>query len=164
MKDWIPQVRTRATNVRREVASLGPVVDELTEILSDIVNDRLDLHSTTDRGELVELFGRETEIHLRDTYFRARRLKLLHDEQLEALGFIFDTIGHLNDADEVTSGRFMGAIASIMLLPTFIVGLYGMNFDSMPELHWPIGYGFAAFLIVATTVGQVWYFRKKRWI
>ena len=71
---------------------------------------------------------------------------------------------HLNAADEVTSGRFMGAIASIMLLPTFIVGLYGMNFDNMPELRWPIGYGFAASLIVAITMFQIWYFRRKRWL
>jgi magnesium transporter len=49
-----------------------------------------------------------------------------------------------------------------MLLPTFIVCLYGMNFDTMPELHWPIGYGFAALLIVTVTTFQVWYFRKKR--
>lgn len=164
MKELIPRIRERATEVRQEVASLGTVVDELTGILDEIVNDRLDLHRVSDDGQVIELFGRETEIHLRDTYYRARRLKVLHDEQLEALGFIFETIGHLNDADEVVSGRFMGAIASIMLLPTFIVGLYGMNFDSMPELHWPIGYGFAAFLIVATTVGQVWYFRRKRWL
>ena len=164
MKEEVPGIRHRATDVRSEVASLGIVIDEISLILDDIVHDRLDLHSTNDDGSKNELFDQHTEIHLRDTYYRSRRLRIVHDEQLEKLGFIFDTIGHLNDADEVTSGRFMGAIASIMLLPTFIVGLYGMNFDSMPELHWPIGYGFAAILIVAVTIFQIWYFRRKRWL
>ena len=33
-------------------------------------------------------------------------------------------------------------IASILLLPTFIVGLYGQNFVNMPELRWHYGYGY----------------------
>lgn len=164
MKEEVPGIRQRATDVRSEVASLGIVIDELSLILDDIVHDRLDLRGTNEDGSENELFDQHTEIHLRDTYYRSRRLRIVHDEQLEKLSFIFDTIGHLNDADEVTSGRFMGAIASIMLLPTFIVGLYGMNFDSMPELHWPVGYGFAAILIVVITVFQIWYFRRKRWL
>ena len=164
MQDRIPELRDRAGAIRLEVASLGTVVDELEGILDDIVHDRIDLQIAADDGLNTELLSRATEIHLRDTYYRARRLSLLHDEQLESLGYVFETIALLNDADEVTSGRFLGAIASIMLFPTFIVGLYGMNFDSMPELRWPLGYAFAGALIVVTTIAQVWYFRRKRWL
>jgi Mg2+ and Co2+ transporters len=56
------------------------------------------------------------------------------------------------------------AIASILLLPTFIVGVYGQNFTHMPELGWAQGYGFSWALIVVTTAAQLWYFRRKRWI
>ena len=56
------------------------------------------------------------------------------------------------------------AIASILLLPTFIVGLYGQNFPDMPELGWSLGYAWSWGLIVVTTALQVWYFRRKRWI
>jgi magnesium transporter len=83
-------------------------------------------------------------------------------DELDALAHRI--VALLNDADEVTSGRFLGAIASIMLFPTFIVGLYGMNFETMPELRWPLGYAFAGALIVVTTVAQVSYFRRKRWL
>jgi magnesium transporter len=34
----------------------------------------------------------------------------------------------------------------------------------MPELSWTQGYGFSWLLIILSTVGQVWYFRRKRWI
>jgi len=58
------------------------------------------------------------------------------------------------------------AVASILLVPTFIVGLYGQNFFHIPEIHYfgAWGYLWAWFWIVATTVLQVWYFRRKRWI
>ena len=60
--------------------------------------------------------------------------------------------------------RFTGAIASIMLVPTFIVGLYGQNFVNLPETSWEHGYIFSWGIIVLVTVGQVWYFRRRRWI
>jgi len=164
MQDRIPDLRDRAGEIRREVASLGTVVDEIESILHRIIDDEIDLQLATDDGAGAEVFEPAIEIHLRDTYYRARRLRLLHDEQLESLRYLFETIALLNDADEVTSGRFLGAIASIMLFPTFIVGLYGMNFETMPELQWPLGYAFAGALIVGTTIAQVWYFRRKRWL
>jgi magnesium transporter len=55
-------------------------------------------------------------------------------------------------------------VASILLLPTFIVGLYGQNFTRIPELHWAQGYGFSWALIVVTTILQLVYFRRKGWI
>ena len=56
------------------------------------------------------------------------------------------------------------AIASLLLLPTFIVGVYGQNFDHLPELHWHYGYAFSWAVIVLTTVAQLVYFRRKKWV
>jgi len=39
-----------------------------------------------------------------------------------------------------------------------------MNFEQMPEIHWPFGYGMAVVLIVLTTLFQVWFFRRRRWL
>jgi magnesium transporter len=68
-----------------------------------------------------------------------------------------------NDQNEVT--KKLTAIASILLLPTFIVGLYGQNFrHDFPELGWHFGYAWSWGLIIATTLAQVIYFRRKGWI
>ena len=67
-----------------------------------------------------------------------------------------------NDQNEVT--KRLTAIASILLLPTFIVGVYGQNFRRIPELHWGFGYAWSWGLIIVTTIAQVWYFRRKHWI
>jgi magnesium transporter len=49
-------------------------------------------------------------------------------------------------------------------VPTFIVGLYGQNFIHTPEYHWRFGYAWSWFLILATTIAQVVYFRRKGWL
>jgi len=55
-------------------------------------------------------------------------------------------------------------VAAILLLPTFIVGLYGQNFQHhFPEIHWQFGYAWSWGLIVATTLAQLWFFRRKGW-
>jgi magnesium transporter len=56
------------------------------------------------------------------------------------------------------------AIASLLLVPTFIVGVYGQNFRRMPELRWHYGYAYSWGLIVVTTIAQLVYFRRKRWL
>ena len=61
--------------------------------------------------------------------------------------------------------KVLTVIASLLLLPTFIVGLYGQNFQHhFPEIHWQFGYAWSWGLIVVTTAGQLWFFRRKRWI
>lgn len=60
--------------------------------------------------------------------------------------------------------RVLTVIATIFIPLTFITGLYGMNFDNMPELHNQYGYPFALALMVMTSAGLLGYFRYKRWL
>jgi magnesium transporter len=60
--------------------------------------------------------------------------------------------------------RTLTIIATIILPLTLIAGIYGMNFDVMPELHSPLGYYYALFLMAAIGGGMIIYFRKKKWI
>ncbi len=55
-------------------------------------------------------------------------------------------------------------VATLMLPLTFIAGLYGMNFDRMPELHWRYGYPFALILMLGVAVAMIGWFRHKRWL
>ena len=66
------------------------------------------------------------------------------------------------DQNEVM--KRLTAIASILLVPTFIVGLYGQNFRQIPELHWGFGYWWSWGWILGTTVVQVVFYRRKGWI
>jgi magnesium transporter len=58
----------------------------------------------------------------------------------------------------------ISAWAAIIFTPSLIGGIYGMNFDYMPELHWEYGYPFALGLMVAATLALWALFKRKRWI
>ena len=60
--------------------------------------------------------------------------------------------------------RKISAWAAIALVPTAIAGIYGMNFDNMPELHWFWGYPFALFLMSCVAGGIFLWFRHRGWI
>ena len=47
---------------------------------------------------------------------------------------------------------------------TFLTGLYGMNFDHMPELHWAFSYYGLLVVMGVMVLGQVIYFRKRNWL
>ena len=55
-------------------------------------------------------------------------------------------------------------VVSVFFMPlTFIVGVYGMNFDNMPELHWKYGYFFVIGFMFLLLLGMIYYFKKKNW-
>ena len=53
---------------------------------------------------------------------------------------------------------------AIVLVPTLIAGIYGMNFDHMPELHWRLGYPYALMVMVLASTALWAFFRRRRWI
>ena len=60
--------------------------------------------------------------------------------------------------------RKISAGAALLLLPTLIAGVYGMNYDHMPELHWQFGYLWALFLMVGSSVALWAWFKKSGWM
>jgi|SRR5687768_15653744 magnesium transporter len=58
----------------------------------------------------------------------------------------------------------LAAYAALVAVPTMIAGLYGMNFEHMPELKWAYGYPFSLALMVAIDGYLFWKFRKARWL
>lgn len=58
----------------------------------------------------------------------------------------------------------MTAMASFILIPTLIAGIYGMNFQYMPELHWRYGYLFSFGIMVVCVMILFVYFKKQQWL
>ncbi len=163
LKNDVPGLLVRSNEVRQAIEETVSVIDEMAVMLKAIIDNRIDLVDISG-GEPRELFDRNTEIYLADAFYRARRLGSLVDVLQRKLDLIGETAADLGNADEVTSGRFIGAIASILLLPTLIAGLYGMNFEFMPELEWAPAYYVVLGAMVASTVLQIKFFRGKGWL
>ena len=68
---------------------------------------------------------------------------------------------NLNET-EVT--KKLASWAALIAVPTFIVGIYGMNFENMPELKWAHGYYFALAVIVIVDIVIFAWFRRIRWL
>ena len=125
--------------------------------------DQYDLREDLD-GNQRELFSNDLEIYLADTWELCRTLVATLQEIEAKIVETNTLIRSLSNEENVAASRFTGAIASLLLVPTFIVGLYGQNFVSMPETNWANGYAFSWGLIAVVTILQFIFFRKRGWI
>jgi magnesium transporter len=66
---------------------------------------------------------------------------------------------HLNEIMKKLS-----AWAGIILVPTLIAGIYGMNFEEIPELHWAVGYPLALGMMLASAGALYGVFKRKGWL
>jgi len=82
----------------------------------------------------------------------------------ERLEFLQDTFLGLVNLEQNQIVKLFTVLSLVLLPPTFIASIYGMNFDVMPELHWRYGYAYALILMALTTLLTLFYFRKKRWL
>jgi magnesium transporter len=102
--------------------------------------------------------------YFRDVYDHLVRL----NQSLDSLRDTVNTALQVNLAmitigeSEVT--KRLAAYAALVAVPTMIAGVYGMNFEHMPELKWVWGYPFALVLMVVIDVGLFIRFRKAGWL
>jgi len=147
----ISQLRHHLLRIRR---TLAPTRDAVRRVVDDVIE--------VERGE--EVFPHDAEIAFNSTYDKLLRAS-------DGLEFSRDLLASVRDyaqsriaIDQNDVTKRLTAAASLILVPTFIVGVYGQNFVHMPELGWHYGYAYSWGLIVATTIIQLIWFRRKRWI
>ena len=151
-RERISSLRHDLLHIRR---TLAPTRDAVRRIVDNVVEIE----------EGGEVFPRDVEVAFNSAYDKLLRafdgLELSRDLIASVRDYLQAKIA--NDQNEVM--KKLTVIASLLLLPTFIVGNYGQNFQHhFPELHWQFGYAFAWGLIVLTTAVQLWFFRRNRWI
>jgi magnesium transporter len=148
VEKWKPgMVRGRMSSLRHDLLHIRRHLSPMRDAVRKIVDGRVELDGA-------ELFPRPIEINFADCYETSRELVAGVRDYFQAK--------IANDQNEVV--KRLTVIASLLLVPTFIVGVYGQNFHHIPELAWGYGYAWSWFLIVVTTIGQLVFFRWKRWI
>jgi magnesium transporter len=151
-RDRLSELRHDLLHIRR---TLAPTRDAIRRIVDNVVE--------VEEGE--EVFPRNVEVAFNGAYDKLLRAFDGLELSRDLLGGVRDYLQAkiANDQNEVT--KRLTALASLLLVPTFIVGLYGQNFQhNFPEIHWQYGYAFSWAVILATTIVQLVFFRRKRWI
>jgi magnesium transporter len=157
-----------------EGLAAGDTHQRLSDLRHDVLHIRQTLSPTRDAVHRVV-----------DGRVDAEAPGLFEPREVGLFGDVYDKLLRANDALELSRDLVAGvrdfhqskvaqtqnevvqrltAIASLLLFPTFVVGVYGQNFDVLPELHWHYGYVFSWAVIVLSTLAQLAFFRRKKWI
>jgi len=142
----------RIHHLKRKMISLRKSIWPLREIISSM-----------QRGES-KLIYKSTMIYLRDIYDHTIQIidsiETFRDVLSGMLDIYLSSIS--NRMNEVM--KVLTIIATIFIPLTFIAGIYGMNFDFMPELNWKWGY-FACLLVMSVVAfSMLMFFKRKKWL
>jgi len=80
------------------------------------------------------------------------------------LYFLLDAAVGMISIEQNAAMKLFSWAALVLLPPTLIGAIYGMNFEFMPELHWRYGYIFALALMLASAVVPLWYLKRRGWL
>lgn len=147
-----PSTIRRIFRLRRQMRRFDRIVGPMEEMCERLAQTELPL---IDAGARV--WFRDVLDHVRRTMARMRGLR-------ETLASIVETASLLEQHRQGTMTRQLAAWAAILAVPTAIAGIYGMNFDYMPELRQRWGY-FAVWGVIITICGGLWLrFRRIGWL
>jgi len=141
----IQAIKKEILKIRRNVFPLREVISKLEKTDHPIVNEK-------------------TRDFFRDVYDHIIQIN-------ENIEIYRDMVWGLMDMYMTTVSNKMNSImkvltiiATIFIPLTFVVGVYGMNFDHMPELHYKYGYYVIWIIMLVLFVAMVFYFRRKKWL
>ncbi|WP_288855446.1 magnesium/cobalt transporter CorA [uncultured Corynebacterium sp.] len=137
---------------KREVLEMKHAIAPLSDALSAMISNHKDLISKQLRSYLRDVNDHELVVKDEVAHF---------DERLTSL---IDASVAKVSMQQNADMRTISAIVGMWAAPTMIAGIYGMNFDKMPELHWAWGYPFAVFLMVLVVAVLWFWFRKNKWL
>jgi magnesium transporter len=150
--DPIPETLKAIQKYKRDMITLRRSVWPLRELINSL-----------QRTES-QLIKESTQIYLRDVYDHTIQvidsIEAFRDILSSMVDVYLSSLSHrMNDIMKVLT-----IIATIFIPLTFIAGVYGMNFEYMPELKWRWGYPAVMFAMTILGISMFLYFKKRRWV
>ena len=137
--------------LKHEISDLGRYIKPAREMIMSLVKLDSDFITSKNNKHYKELQDNiNLAVELLDYYH-----ELLYNEL---------NIYHSSMSTRLNDIMALLTVFSVIFIPlTFIVGVYGMNFDNMPELHLRHGYFIVWGVMLLIAAGMLWYFKKKKW-
>jgi magnesium transporter len=142
----------RIYELRRELVRLRRVAAPMVEVCSRL------------RHVELPFIDKNMRPYFKDVLDHVVRVNETIDGLREVLSFAFEAAHLLESSRQGEVSRKFAGWAAILAVPTAIAGIFGMNFDHMPELHWQYGYYLALTLIFGVAAILYWRFRRSGWL
>lgn len=125
--------------------------------------------STSRMLSFLAALDRVSDQHAEDRHLQSitEDLRALDDHSnflAENLNFLLDASLGMITLEQNMVMKIFSVAAVVLMPPTLIAGIYGMNFKHMPELDWLFGYPIVLGLIVATAIIPYWLARRRGWL
>ena len=149
--------RARISTLRHDLLHIRRTLSPMRDAVRRVIDGTVEVEDGP------EVFPHDVEVAFNAAYDKFLRASDGLDLARDLLAGVRDyqQAKIANDQNDVM--KRLTVIAALLLLPTFIVGLYGQNFVNIPELRWHLGYAYVWGVIVVTTGLQLWWFRRNRW-
>jgi magnesium transporter len=144
-----------------QIGSNGDLLTKLRESLLSI-SRLLTYHSTVegeDKRALKEVRARIKSLH-RDTIALSDQSNFLSNKT----NFLLDATLGLINLEQNQIIKIFSIVAVVLMPPTLVASIYGMNFAHMPELNWALGYPMALLLMVITAAVPYLWFKREGWL
>jgi magnesium transporter len=142
----------RLFQLRRELLKFSRVLGPMEEVANKLQS--LDL----------PCIDREVRPYFRDVADHVRRVSSRAASLRDILSSVFEVSNLLEQQRQGVITRKRAAWAAILATPTAVAGIYGMNFEHMPELRWTYGYPAVMGLIFAVCLGLYITFKRTKWL
>jgi magnesium transporter len=149
-------IHRRYSSLRRDLVNARRNISPLLRALKAIEDERLDIDD--------RIFPQEIELLVKDVRDGLERV-------VETIPLVADLLSGVRDYHQSYAAQRQNdvmqkltVVAALLLVPTLIVGVYGQNFDDIPETHWARGYAWSWGLILGTTLLQLLLFYRLGWI
>jgi magnesium transporter len=150
--DPCPETVRKIHQLKREVILLRKAIWPLREVIGALER----------RDSL--LISETVVVYLRDIYDHTIQVIDTIETSRDMLSGMLDVYlsSISNRMNEIM--KFLTIIGTIFIPLTYIAGVYGMNFQFMPELHWQWGYFACLGLMLSVAVSLLFYFKRKKWL
>lgn len=112
----------------------------------------------------LDVIAPDTHPYVRDVHDHVTHLNERIDSLRELLGTALDANASLISEQHTVHSKRLAAWAAILAVPTMFAGIYGMNFENMPELHWSLGYPVSLGIMATVCIGLYIGFRRSGWL
>ncbi|GGD28326.1 magnesium and cobalt transport protein CorA [Aureimonas glaciei] len=143
---------SRIFAMRREMIRFRRIMGPTEEVLSRL-------------GHIeVDCIDAHVRPYFRDVLNRVRRIASMVEGLREILSSVLEASSLLEQQRQGTITRQLAAWAAILAVPTAIAGIYGMNFQNMPELGWKYGYHLTVAVILSAAGYLYFRFKRSGWL